>query len=230
MSDWAILLIILSPFVIAFVFALVIYKRKSPKLDKPLNLGRLWFQLLNSSFTVRQAVVVLLLFIPYTIWSGIFPGFFVFPIILIAIAYFLYRLANRESKLSDESKEVLDALNEMVSKVGESRLHVEHLANLVRTKQLEIEQKEKIRTELETQIGEKSREKEAWDNLTQKQQELVIQAIKKSQSKNVVVNISIILGSLSLNIIATVIWTLLGNPGRDELIKRFNDFTKLFQP
>ena len=228
MQDRTIILILLTPFALALIAGFAISRWRNPKLDRPLNLGKTWFRVLSSSFTVRQFIVTLIAIFPFALFSGIFPDFLVFPVILIVLGGLIYRFANQDSHLSEESKEILNALNEMTSKMSESGLFLEHLANLVRTKQLEIEQKEKIRTELENQIGEKSREKEAWDNLTAKQQDLVIQAIKKSQSRSIVLTMGVLIGSVVLNIVATVIWTLLGNPGRDELLKRFSEFSKLF--
>jgi hypothetical protein len=229
MPEWLLIaLILLGPFVLSAIGLITLRLWRNPKLDDPLNLGRAWQRLLSLEITPRKFVGFVLLVLPILFLDRIL-GFIPTNLLPLGLLVWVgYKLFKRQSQLSTESQEILEALNGMTSKLGETRSYLEHVANLVRAKQLEIDDKDRIKSELEKQIGQKTRESEEWNELTGEQQELVIGAIRRSQKKGLFGNAGIVIGSITLNIIASLIWTLLGNPGRDEVLRRLNDMGKWF--
>jgi hypothetical protein len=223
--EWVFFIVI--PCIILLLGFIALSRYKNPKIDTPINFGQYWFRLLGSSITLRQIIRFFILIFPfiYLVLFNILPGYFFWLIIFLPLIFFFLKYKPRSD---EQSQEVLDALTEMSSKLTESRLHLEHLANLVKAKQLEVDEKERIQRELEYQINKKAHESKELEKLTESQKELILKVIRKSQRPSVLDSTGIILGSIALNIFATLIWTLLGNPGKDAIVNQLKTFGQIF--
>jgi hypothetical protein len=97
-----------------------------------------------------------------------------------------------------------------------------HLVSVVATKEQE-------KAQLEQVLGEQHKTSEALKPFTEEQKTIMADAVTSAQRQSMVVSALAVAGSLLLNIAATLIWTLLGNPGRDEIVQRFNSYLSWFR-
>jgi hypothetical protein len=227
--NWSLIIsLLVLPFIISFLGYVFLKSVKDSRIDKPINLSQYWYRLLSSNISLRQIIRFLLLIFPVIFLTqviGVLPDYFLWIMLAVAI---IGNILNQNVQTGDQSQEVLDALTEMSSRLTESRLHLEHLANLVKAKQIEVDEKERIRVELEKQIDEKSRETKELEKLSETQKELIVNVVRKSQKPTVIDTTGIIISSVALNLLATLIWTIMGNPGKDELINQMKTLSNLF--
>lgn len=221
MSKTTIFIAILTaaPFLVAGGALWALRRMRAPVLDAPLNPGELWRRILGSSVTPRRVIRLAIILFPFLSLDqifGIIPRFLVPTAIAIYLVIWLSRTA---SALEPRSQEVLASIDQISSKLAETRGHLEYLANIVRAKQTEVAAQEEIRKSLEASIAAKQREKGAWEDLTEEQRELLLTQIRQAQKKGATATIMVVIGSIILNLVATLVWTLLGNPGKIEIVQ-----------
>jgi hypothetical protein len=126
------------------------------------------------------------------------------------------------SELTDTTERLLAALDKWQKDVGEVRQHVEALQYDVVAKQSELDEKERIRKKLDDEIFEKEEEARIWAEMSEEQKEqflkVTVSALQKNSRSSFLSGL--VLGFL-MNLLATLTWTMLGNPGRDEVVKAF---------
>jgi hypothetical protein len=118
---------------------------------------------------------------------------------------------------------VLTQLESTLATIASARGSLEHLLGVVTSKEQE-------RTQLEKVIGEQYKQSEAYKAFTDEQKALMSGAVKAAQRRSVIVAFVAVVGSLMVNIAATLIWTLLGNPGRQEILQRFDYYFRRWFP
>jgi hypothetical protein len=148
------------------------------------------------------------------------------PLILLflAIALLSLKIAKAEvidvNSIAESSRELLDRLKGMQVEIGDIRQHIEGLGHHIVTKQMELDEKESRRKALEREIEEKSSEASQWKSLTEEQKKLVLDSALDAISKETKGKIWLgVLTGFFINILATLTWTLLGNPGKDKILE-----------
>lgn len=158
---------------------------------------------------------------------------FPFPISLVSIimsGFIILSIAKASSNLSSSTaasstQDVLSSLRDMQTRLSGIQSHIEELAVEIENRKIEVDEKQKITQSLDQDINKKLKESEEWKNLSDSQKQLVINAAAEAiNNKSFSQNISFVIGSVLLNLGATLIWTLFGNPGRKELIELFKAF------
>jgi hypothetical protein len=99
---------------------------------------------------------------------------------------------------------------------------VERLALEVEARQIELEASEKARSSLVAEIDAKLAELNEWRALNENQKNLVLGAAREALNRRSTFQMStVVLGSILINLLANVIWAMLGQPGGDELRQLF---------
>ncbi|EGQ8983014.1 hypothetical protein RV040_001435 [Vibrio alginolyticus] len=151
------------------------------------------------------------------------------PIFLVAL-FFLFNKNKNESKniASKTSSQLLEEINSMAEQLKTAHARVQQLAGEVELTQAELTRKQDFGESLDREIDSKLKEAEEWNNLTDEQKKLLVQSVGEAVSNKSVSRIVVaIVGSIVLNIAATLIWTLLGSPGKDDLLVWFSKFTAM---
>lgn len=228
MSDWLLIALFLGlPILFSAIGLFALGRWHNPALDTPITVGQLWQQVLDLSFSLRKIFFLALLIFPLIFFFQILG--FIPPslIVLIFFVWLMRRIALSMPKLSDRSLEAIEALNEMAANLNQSQIHVKQLINVIKEKQLEIDEKESLFADLMSNIAEKEEEVTQWESLTQQQQDLLLQSVKRAQSRGFFTASVAVVGSVILNLVATLLWTLMGNPGREAIIQRVSNIIEL---
>jgi regulator of replication initiation timing len=155
--------------------------------------------------------------------------FFIIPILAILFIYLKISSAERidEGTISESSETLLKRISNMQIEIGGIKQHITDLSSAILTKQIELNEKEQIRQRLDKEIEEKSDEADSWTSMTNKQKDIVISTVISGMKPRRTFWMGIIFGFL-INLMATLTWTLLGNPGQDQIVKKFNDIIGIF--
>lgn len=231
MSDWLLIALFLGlPILISAIGLFALERWHNPALDTPMTVGQLWQQILDLSFSLRKIIILALLIFPLIFFFQIFGFIPPSVIVLLFFVWLVRRMALSLPKLSDRSLEAIEALNEMAENLSQSQIHVNQLINVIKEKQLEIDEKERLFADLTSNIAEKEEEVAQWESLTQQQKDLLLQSVKKAQSRGFFTAGVAVVGSVVLNLVATLLWTLMGNPGREAIIQRVSNLIELIVP
>jgi len=153
------------------------------------------------------------------------------PSILISafIAISLVRASSNSSNsnFTSSTQNALSSLKDMQTRLSSIQSHIEELTVEIENRIIEVDEKQKLTQSLDEDINKKLKESEEWQNLSDSQKQLVINAAAEAiNKKSISQNISFAVGAILLNLVATLIWTLFGNPGRKELADTLMTFLK----
>lgn len=164
-------------------------------------------------------------------WLDMFLPFSFAFLLLIPAVLSLAKTRNLDPAMHDqETRQLLDRLGTMQKEIDGVRQHIENLSHTVLAKQAELDDKERIGKNLETLIAKKSEEAKVWQEMSQPQRDAFIEAAATAMSKESRGTFwwGLLLGFI-INILATLTWTLMGNPGQDDILNKFNNTLKGFQ-
>jgi predicted transcriptional regulator len=117
----------------------------------------------------------------------------------------------------------------MQTQIDDVRLHIEQLATEIHTRQVELEEGERLRLSLREEIEQKLSEVEAWQSLSEQQKKLFVNAAKEAIDRRTSLQmIAVVLSSIALNLAASVLWSLMGSPGAQQLRSMFESFKNIF--
>lgn len=228
-----IILIIIVLGIPAIIFPMAIYYTKTDSFHRKVPNNFYKFTVLKNEIFLSKhlAIQLLILFLLYNWMDMILPlGMILFVMAIILLIFGIVKISSVNSQsITDESQELLSRLSNMQSEIGDIRRHLEGLGHHIASKQLELDEKETLQEKLEEIIEEKSTEASHWQSMTDKQKSLILESAieampKESKSKFF---LGLIFGFF-VNIMATLSWTLMGNPGKEEIMKKFSsifDFT-----
>jgi hypothetical protein len=178
----------------------------------------------------KHLVIRLVFLLFFYAWlDKYFSLFFILPILAIGFLYLKISRAERidEGTISESSETLLKRISDMQIEIGGIRQHISDLSSAIVTKQIELNEKEQIRRRLDKEIEEKSGEADFWTSMTNEQKNMVIETVVSGMKPQWTFWKGIIFGFL-VNLLATLTWTLLGSPGQDQIIKKFNDIIGIF--
>ena len=94
----------------------------------------------------------------------------------------------------------------------------------------EVEKRERAKRELDELIRKKSEEAKGWNEQTEAQRQAFLETAVSAMSKGSRGTFwwGLVLG-FALNLLATLTWTLLGNPGKDDILRKFEEVTHIFR-
>jgi hypothetical protein len=204
------------PLLVMIPGVLILRYSKKSALDEPFDIDFIWYRLRSFQFTPRRFAQVALLVLPILNLDSLgLPGvnllWYTFWAIVIG------RILVENPRLPRDTHEVLENLEATTSTIGAVRSNLEHLIAKLSTAAADLATKEQQRAEIEGTISRLSKESEAFKTLTDQQKQLVAESFQVSFKKSPVGVMGVVLGSVVLNLLATLIWTLMGNPGKDEI-------------
>lgn len=182
-----------------------------------------------SKYTLIQLCVISLLFV----WMN-----FLLPIIIAVvtsaaalIALRITRFKRLDAKvLSESSESLLQKLSNMQVEIGSIKEHIESLGFHIISRQIELDEKESKKQQLDQELIKKYDEAELWTSLTEQEKCVVTSAAVAAMPKQTRGQfwLGIILGFF-INLMATLTWTLLGNPGKADILVKFRSLVALFR-
>ncbi len=225
-----ILLFVIIP---AILFTVVITYLKSKRFLATRNEAYM-FSLFSKKITLsRQNLIVVAVFVAFFSWLNIFLPFGVSLSITLGLLT-MFPIASFKrinySKQKETTQYLLDKLVEIEKEIEFTRQHFSSLQINLNEAQSEVDKKQKIKEELDATILEIKKNAEIWASMNDEQRELVSKTTISAISKKLKSDFwqGMVWGFI-INILATLTWTLLGNPGKDDLIKKFNSLVEFFK-
>jgi hypothetical protein len=211
---WAIFAAPVVLIVIAYVY---LARVQRDWLDEPVALGALWARLTQGRITPRDFILLALPLLPAYIYSDMLPFT---GIIWILVALFVgHRLWRRlsASRPEDHSQLIL-SLQGATSTAQEASQLLTRLSHLVESRQREVERVERIRDELSVAVEASKKDAEAWNAISLESKASFIEALRKDANRGKIWrDVAGVLAAIALNLVATIIWVMAGNPGQREL-------------
>jgi hypothetical protein len=113
----------------------------------------------------------------------------------------------------------------MQAQIADAHQHIERIVDEIQVQKAELEEKTKFSSELDAELNSKLEQYDSWKYLTEEQKNLVINAAREALSRRSVLNMFVVaLVTVFLNLAATIVWTLAGSPGKQELLDLFSRF------
>jgi len=230
MDTEEIILVVVILGIPAFLFPVVIAYLRTENFQRRFPNALYQFTLLGHSLVLSKHFLLqgtALLFL-YS-WLDMFMPL-PFTLLFVVMALLSLKIADAktidEDTIAESSKELLERLSRMQREIGDIREHIEGLGYHIEIKQIELDEKEKRRKALEKDIEEKSTEASQWKNLTEEQRKLVLDSAVDAMSKESKGTFWLgLLFGFFVNILATLTWTLLGNPGKQQILDNAKGIT-----
>lgn len=229
MSDWLLFIVFTAITLIVPLGILWLFRRRTSQHSAVefyhTSIGGSRIAISKDAFTRIAGWVIAI------VWLDQFvPIPFFLPLLIIGAYFWVSRSASTRSTagISQHSGHLVGALQEMQNQIDAAKSHIEQLASEIYTRQIELEENEKLRTTLRADIEKKLSEVEAWKALTEQQKELFVQAAKEAISRRTSFQmLGVVLGSIALNLAASAIWALMGSPGEQQFLRMIEEIRNL---
>ncbi len=167
----------------------------------------------------RRLLVVISVVIPFTWFFGLIPVLPISPLFVsIALLLILQPVTLKATDATGQSGTVLATLTRVQDDLAAADVHLQSLASSIQTFQREITDKESKKRSLQAEIERQLREVEAWRQLSAEQKEVFVQAARQAMRQRSFLEVAaVVAGGLILNILASLVWVLIGSPGTDEV-------------
>ena len=135
-----------------------------------------------------------------------------------------------EPLTSEDTHKLLEKLSYVQADIGGAQQHIKALSDDILAKQTQVDDRERAKRGLDELIRKKSEEAKGWSEQTEAQRQAFLETAVSAMSKESRPTFwwGLVLGFV-INILATLTWTLLGNPGKDDILKKFDEVGKVFQ-
>ncbi|MCA0940863.1 hypothetical protein LCM28_13360 [Salipiger pacificus] len=143
------------------------------------------------------------------------------PILLVTFLILFQRQVAQDG-LSASSGELLTEISSMAKQLETTHRRVQSLANQVKLAENEIQRKAQYQKTLDGEIEDRLKQVAEWKSLSDDQKRLFLDTVGEAVSRRSTYRIFLaIVSSIALNIVATLIWTLLGSPGKEDILNLF---------
>jgi hypothetical protein len=157
--------------------------------------------------------------LPAALAVDLFPLPFLSPLLVLYGGVLLYTKASKPVEFLQESTSVIERLTAAQQQIQEASGYFQKLATELQTTRLEVDAQQKQKQSLRAEIDQNLSEADAWQKLNEQQKTLVINAARDAiNRKTVFQGASFVIVSIVLNLAATIIWALVGSPGRDQML------------
>ena len=175
----------------------------------------------------KKALNYALIWLIPILWFSMLIPFLFLPVVIFPFWFIIFRARKKtDIPLSESTKSLTDNLSNKQTQITDAHQHIERIVNEIQVQKAELEEKTKISKELDAELNSKLEQYDSWKNLTDEQKKLVISAASEALDRRSVLNMVVVaFVTIFLNLAATVVWTLAGSPGKQELIDLFS---KLF--
>ena len=147
---------------------------------------------------------------------------FVFPTLIILSIYLRVRARTSRVPISESSRDILQRLDKIRTDVADAQHYIDSLLAEIQARSLEVTEKTEQTKKLDLEIAQSLSKYKFWRSLSEVQRSQVIDAARDAVTHQGAGRAVIfVLVTIVLNLAATLIWTLAGAPGRDELREFF---------
>lgn len=228
-----ILIVIFLGFPVLFFPAAIFYLRSDGfKRRFPDALYQIFFLVKKWNISKHLLVHIAVLSLLFIWLDIVFPPIFSLAVVFFAIMSLkVVKVKKFDVHATAESSDVLlKRLKDIQFDIVSIRQHIEGLHSHITFKQVELDEKEKLRKQLEKDIEKKSSIASQLETLTQDQKRLVLDAAIAAMSKKSKRTFwfGLILGFF-INILAILTWTLIGNPEKEQIIDNLKNIINLFK-
>lgn len=221
MTEWLLLAALLVlPVVIA---AIVIWSERAAS-KKRAKAAILRFSIGGSPlFVSRQALVYLLTVgITFYWYTNFIPflGLLVLPFLILASLWAVrHRVAEPDEPLAPRIEQALKRAVLLEQELAAMKSDLDALSNDFRARRIELAQNDALAASLQTSINSKLKEYDTWRKLGDQEKKIFVDAAREAVRRRTLPQlIGAAILAIAINIVATVIWTLVGSPGREDLL------------
>lgn len=229
-------LVFLITLLVGFPIGLFLFVKKLNsislvKLNKSFSLKEVSFRLISHPWTLKEILIFSLLGGLLFLYKGIF-GFPTSRIIIVGgIIFAGWYVVSKTGPQDENASELASVLSKMLSRVNESAIYVDALAKTIEEREKEAADKKAILEDLENRVKDNKDQAQALAELSDRQKELLLELAKETTKDALKPNplnaLTSIILALALNLIATIIWTLADNPGKDQILNVFDQISKI---
>jgi len=185
------------------------------------------YRLAGSQIAISKDLLFLILSSGLALWwlEYLLPV----PLLPILLLYFGFILvanpaARRQANVKSEA--LMSELSAMQKQFQAANAKVAELVAELETSSAELNQATSVKESLTREIDTKLKEVENWQKLSEEQKQLFIATVGQALRRRTILGVSgVVIGSIALNLAATLIWELMGAPGRDALLLWFRSWT-----
>ncbi|MBL7684276.1 MAG: hypothetical protein JNK00_13035 [Flavipsychrobacter sp.] len=225
-----VLLFIVLP---AILFTLAFLYLKSKKFSKIPN-GNYSISFFSKRIVLsKHEIIILIVLFLFFSWLNMFSPLALSLLIVFGVL-FTFPIASfkrYDSKTNQENTQILlNKLTTIENEIESARQHFGILQGDLNQAQLEVDKKQKIKEELDAIILENKTNAETWASMSEAQKNLVSQTTVNAISQKIQGNYwQGMLWGFLINLLATLTWTLMGNPGKDDIISKFNTLIEMIK-
>lgn len=126
----------------------------------------------------------------------------------------------KAADVSTSSTTVLETLERIQQDLAAADIHLRSLSSTIEVSQQELTEKEQRKRALQDDIEKHLHEVEAWQELSTEHKDLFVQAAREAmRQRSLFEATAVVAGGIVINLIACIIWVLIGSPGRNEIIE-----------
>lgn len=235
MPDWLVFLLVLGiPFFLPIIGLWWLHRRSSRRPGLRLRFYHLSVGGAPLSISSEALIKLALIAIPILWVQFVVPilgDLIMFLALLPAGIWFITKKGPTRvlDTSATHSHQVVTALRETQKQIEAAKTHIEKLESQIHMRQFEVEATEVLRTSLRQDIEKKLGEVEAWQTLSEQQKTLFIQVTNEAMRKRSAFQmLGVVVGSIILNLTASVIWSLMGAPGQKGLQQTIQQFKSIF--
>ncbi|CAB3783400.1 hypothetical protein LMG28138_01632 [Pararobbsia alpina] len=223
--------VVLSPAILVGVIIFYITRKARANSDYFKTYEFSWgrIRLLGTKLDILQACGTSAILCWLYYWDVFWAPILILIALILAARKWPYRWSERST--SNATSELLDQLAMMTTQINNVRSHVQMINREVVVAQSEIDSKEQLKIALEEAITAKSKEAENWAKMTDGQRDQILDAAASVMSKQSRGTFwwGLILG-LVFNLIASAIWAVMGNPGKEDIYAQIMHIERLVSP
>lgn len=217
-----IIIFIGAPVLVTILAFYALSRIKSGWMTEPIRIGHALNLINRVEIRPIEIVTGLTLILPiYVAGQLLFYGSWLFWLFAV---YLCYRYL--KSKLNIENPNpsaALTKIQNMAEQAKETDYLLQRMSVLLESRGLELSEMENVRADLEASVKQNKKDAEAWAAISEESKAAFISSLKKENSKGKFWRgfLYVVVG-ISLNLLATFIWVMSGNPGQDEIIQLFS--------
>jgi hypothetical protein len=180
---------------------------------------------LGKSFLTKKYTLIILGFLSLVFgWLNLFlPSFISLAITLVGLSSFQILSVKTfdPEKMPETTRTLVAKLSSIESDIEQVRQHISILQIDLNETQKEVNEKERLKEYLKGEVRKKKESAEAWAQMTQTQKDMVAQAAVTAISRKMKGQFwyGLILGFF-INILAALVWSLIGNPSKADIVTR----------
>ena len=208
-----------APIAVAALLYFLVHRSKLAWMAKRIVIGPGLARLGEVSFEPKDLMRALAIAFPFFIYSNIYnlPGSGLFPLVLVSTFCWFVGPKLRRAKPDDSA--LIEELKTISVKALQAGRLAEQLGALLDDRKSQIADMDRLHEDLQAKVQARQKDAELWAAMSEEARADIAESIAKHNRKGS--SWRWILGaavSVLLNLVATFIWMMAGNPGQNEIV------------